>query len=240
MKGLDLLQNLGKYATNYPVRTAASAGIAMGGTGLAVNTLMNPIDSATSVAEFGVAAYRESSGPIGQAAASVAALGPTTLIPSAIGAAGIAVGAAKLGTKALSANNVVGRSARYATGAVMDGIVKPYARAGATVASMPGRAVTSATKGAAKGYGKAWDKFGASKMFPAAMGVGAVYGAAKAVASIGLNAPVYDSAMERSVEGSAYEQGPNSFGQRGAGAKVKRLGESASGLVNGLHHGRHG
>ena len=214
--GFELLKDAGSYAARRPIATLAGMTVASAGLGMGINALANPIDTAANVYTGAkVASEALNPGTVG------AGLGV------AAGAAGLAAGAYGLAATK-TGRNITKKVAKGFAGVNFN--AEPNTAPRISRYLNPTRLIP-----------RAWDGGmplinGPKRTFAAVTGLGALYGGAKAAVSIASTAPTYSESMANSVEGSAYEQGPQSFGQRNSRART--LGESAMGLVNGLHNRR--
>jgi len=243
MNGFQILGDMGKYVSTHPTETMA-VGIA-GATGLSLmgGAIAHPQDTAMNAIAF--------ANEPDAVAAGGAILGGMGIM--AAGAYGIEASLRNKGFKG-SVDAVKGRynSVKSFSNRMINKIPGPVRRftkatggaiatgaRGIGYAANPGNVAASAVKT----YGAAWDmanyKLGpAGWKFMAGGSVlaGVGFGFMKASFSMGLNAGEYESAMARSEEGSAYEGGPGAFG---AGkTRVRSMGQSTMGMVQGMHNGR--
>jgi hypothetical protein len=222
MNGFSLLSDMGGYMARNPTETAAVGIAGAAGLSLMGSAIANPMDTTMNAM---AAAGEPGAWGIGAVGLGLAGLG----VASAYGAETLVKNRGAIGA---------GTAAGRAAASFGKGLNRVAGWGGAAASGMnPGRVLG----GAVKAYGAMWDSStvramgGWKFMAGGTMLAGAGFGLVKAGFNMATSAPVYDSAMARAEEGSAYEGGPGAFG---AGSGVRALGQSTMGLVGGLHNQR--
>jgi hypothetical protein len=225
MKGWEALSSKAGtawgYAITNPKSSIAGIGIGMAGLSMAGKFLSDPVGiTEDAIAGGFVAASAVSRHPwetaaavAGTAAVGAGLYGATKIPMGSYGTAGKAIGT--LGAKAASS---------------FSGIPLPGEKW-----KSPGPRTGNKMTGPLHAYGQMWDNSSWKKGVGVAAGLGVAFGAARATVEMG-GRPVYDSAMARSEEGSAYEGGNDSFGKRSS--RVLTMGHSTQNLVQGMHNKR--